>query len=153
MNLISLTELHQAGQQLESASSHLRALLDAPIANYSHSNIAAEEYAGEAEANRAFKRRRFDAGIPDQPFGGVAYGRFGQVEPGKLNMEIDSCDGGMFSEEHGANYAAANVLKNDKSVYCTKGNRCNLVLRHQGGTPFCLKELVIKAPPRGYTAP
>lgn len=59
-------------------------------------------------------------------------------------MEIVSCDGGMFSNE--LSYAAENILKNDTSVYCTKGNRCNIVLRHQGGTVFTLQELVIKAP-------
>jgi hypothetical protein len=85
-------------------------------------------------------------------FKGFSYGRYGQVEPGKLKMEIVSCDGGIFSE-HGGNYAAENVLKNDSTVYCTKSNRCNLVLRHQGGTAFSLKELIIKAPHSGYTAP
>jgi hypothetical protein len=44
-------------------------------------------------------------------------------------------------------------LKNDATVYCTKSNRCNLVLRHQGATVFSLKELIIKAPHSGYTAP
>lgn len=55
-----------------------------------------------------------------------------------------SCDGGMFSNEFA--YAVENILKNDSSVYCTKGNRCNIVLRHQGDTPFTLKELLIKGP-------
>lgn len=34
-----------------------------------------------------------------------------------------------------------------------ESNRCNLVIRHQGSTPFCLKELIIRAPHSGYTAP
>jgi len=55
-----------------------------------------------------------------------------------------SCDGGMFSNEFA--YAVENILKNDSSVYCTKGNCCNIVLRHQGDTPFTLKELLIKGP-------
>jgi hypothetical protein len=59
-------------------------------------------------------------------------------------MEIVSCDGGMFSNQ--LSYSAENILKNDNSVYCTKGNRCNIVLRHQGSTAFTLSELVIKAP-------
>lgn len=59
-------------------------------------------------------------------------------------MEIVSCDGGMFSNE--SSYAAENILRNDNSVYCTKGNRCNIVLRHQGSTAFTLQELIIKGP-------
>ncbi len=146
-------DMYAAGRQLQNASAQLRALLDTPITNFTQPSLIAEEYAGEAEANRTFKRRKIDTGMSEPAFASKAYGHYGQVEPGKLNMEIDFCDGGMYSEEHGANYAASNVLKNDSSVYCNKGNRCNLVLRHQGETPFCLKELIIKAPPRGYTAP
>lgn len=145
--------MHQASEQLVGASSHLRALLDAPITNLSLPSLLSEDYSADGEANRAAKRRKVDSDLPDQSFSGVSYGHYGQVEPGKLNMEIDFCDGGMYAEENGASYAAANVLKNDGSVYCTKGNRCNLVLKHQGGTPFALSELIIKAPPRGYTAP
>lgn len=59
-------------------------------------------------------------------------------------MEIVSCDGGMFSNQ--SSYAAENILKDDNSVYCTKGNRCNIILQHQGATVFTLKELIIKAP-------
>lgn len=59
-------------------------------------------------------------------------------------MEMVTCDGGMFSTETA--FAAANILENDASVYCTKGNRCNIVLRHQGSSIFTLKELVVKAP-------
>jgi hypothetical protein len=67
-------------------------------------------------------------------------------------MEIVSCDGGIF-QGNDTSYSAENVLRNDNSVYCTKSNRCNLVIRHQGGTVFSLKELVIKAPHSGFTAP
>jgi hypothetical protein len=88
----------------------------------------------------------------DSEFAGFSYGKYGQVEPGKLKMEIVSCDGGIY-QEHGGDYSAENILKNDGTVYCTKSNRCNLVLRHQGATVFSLKELVIKAPHSGYTAP
>ena len=38
-------------------------------------------------------------------------------------------------------------------MYCTKGSRCNIILRHQGATVFTLKELVIKAPRHNYTSP
>lgn len=138
---------------MQNETRHLRQLLDESVAIISQP-LTTQEYAGEAEANRAIKRRKIDSVNASSAFSGFPpYGRYGQVEPGKLNMEIHSCDGGIFNDERGAKFAADNVLKNDKSVYCTKGNRCNLVLQHQGGTPFTLTELIIKAPPRGYTAP
>jgi hypothetical protein len=146
-----LAGLHRAGRQLEAASSSLRSLLDDPIPNLS-SPVLEAEYSSEAEHNRRAKRRKLDSDRVDAPFAGFNYGKYGQVEPGKLKMEIVSCDGGIF-QEHSGNYAAENVLKNDGTVYCTKSNRCNLVLRHQGATVFSLKELIIKAPHSGYTAP
>jgi hypothetical protein len=146
-----LAGLHRAGRQLEAASSSLRSLLDDPIPNLS-SPVLEAEYSSEAEHNRRVKRRKLDSDRVDAPFAGFNYGKYGQVEPGKLKMEIVSCDGGIF-QEHSGNYAAENVLKNDGTVYCTKSNRCNLVLRHQGATVFSLKELIIKAPHSGYTAP
>lgn len=143
--------LQRAGRQLEAASSSLRALLDDPVPNLPSPTLDAA-YSSDAEQSRRAKRRRLDTDRVDLSFPGFSYGRYGQVEPGKLKMEIVSCDGGIF-QEHGGNYAAENVLKNDRTVYCTKSNRCNLVLRHQGSTVFSLKELVIKAPHSGYTAP
>lgn len=153
--LSSLADLRHAGQQLENASQHMRALLDDSQSILAQTALVAEEYAGEAETNRAIKRRKLDTGIASSGFPGFSYGYHGQVKPGKLKMEIESCDGGTL-EGYGAGsaaYGAPNVLKNDTSVYCTKGNRCNLVLRHQGATPFCLTELSIKGPPRDYTDP
>ncbi|KAH7143926.1 hypothetical protein EDB81DRAFT_511441 [Dactylonectria macrodidyma] len=97
-----------------------------------------------SDSNRRHKRRKLDSDRLVPSFKGFRYGRYGQVEPGQLQMEIVSCDGGMFSNE--SSYAAENVLRDDNSVYCTKGNRCNIVLRHQGATVFTLQELVIKAP-------
>ncbi|KAM4068091.1 eukaryotic translation initiation factor 6 [Hirsutella rhossiliensis] len=94
--------------------------------------------------NRRSKRRKLDADRLVPSFKGFRYGKYGQVEPGQLHMEIVSCDGGLFSNEE--SYAADNILKNDNSVYCTKGSRCNIVLRHRGATVFTLRELVIKAP-------
>ena len=103
------------------------------------------------EDSRRSKRRKVDSDklVPD--FGGFRYGTYGQVEPGPLKMEIVSCDGGMFLNE--LSYSAENILKNDGSVYCTKGNRCNIVLRHQGATVFNLTELVVKAPSSNYSSP
>jgi hypothetical protein len=150
-----LADLQHAGRQLEQASSNLRALLDDPVPNISSPALDPQEYSGEAEHNRRAKRRKLDSDKLDSTFSGFSYGRYGQVEPGKLKMEIVSCDGGIFQDHGGnySNYSAENVLKHDSSVYCTKSNRCNLVLRHQGATVFSLKELIIKAPHSGYTAP
>lgn len=147
-----LADLQHAGRQLEQASSTLRALLDEPVPNIASPAMDPTAYSEEVEHNRRAKRRKVESDTLDSGFEGFSYGRYGQVEPGKLKMEIVSCDGGIFSE-HGGNYAAENILRNDSTVYCTKSNRCNLVLRHQGNTVFNLKELVIKAPHAGYTAP
>jgi hypothetical protein len=84
-------------------------------------------------------------------FAGFSYGKYGQVEPGTLTMEIVNCDGGLFLDD--VNYAPDNILKEDQSVYCTKGPRCNIILRHQGATVFNLTELVIRAPGASYSAP
>ncbi|CAK7263433.1 hypothetical protein SEPCBS119000_000488 [Sporothrix epigloea] len=104
------------------------------------------------ETGRLNKRRKLDADkAAPSLYTAFRYGRYGQVEPGTLTMEIVSCDGGLYSD--GSSYAAENILKNDSSVYCTKSNRCNIVLQHQGCTPFSLKELIIKAPGKNYSSP
>lgn len=109
----------------------------------------------QAEDSRRVKRRKLDSSDRlASSFKGFRYGHYGQVEPGPLTMEIVSCDGGMYTEGSGpSSYAAENILKNDNSVYCTKGSRCNIVLKHQGATVFSLKELIIKAPGSNYSSP
>jgi len=150
LNEASSNLLHDAGRQLDLATSTLRGFF--PDHTEGESSPARDsEYPGED--SRRHKRRKLDTDRLDTGFSGFKYGKYGQVEPGKLKMEIVSCDGGIFDEPHGGNYAAENVLRNDATVYCTKSNRCNLVLRHQGATVFSLKELIIKAPHTGYTAP
>ncbi|KAF6837863.1 hypothetical protein CPLU01_02749 [Colletotrichum plurivorum] len=103
------------------------------------------------EDNRRVKRRKLDSERAAQSFRGFRYGRYGQVEPGQLKMEILSCDGGLFDNKH--SYAYDNILRDDKTVYCTQSSRCNIILRHQGATAFSLKELVIKAPASNYSSP
>jgi hypothetical protein len=101
------------------------------------------------------KRRRLTSAAQAPSY--RTYGYYGQVEPGKLELEIEYCDGGIYAEEGpvaaSSRWAASNVLKDDSSVYCTKGNRCNLILKHQGGTPFDLTELTIKGPRENFTDP
>ncbi|KAI1107226.1 hypothetical protein F4804DRAFT_298027 [Jackrogersella minutella] len=104
------------------------------------------------EDNRRVKRRKLDSDSLSNGFQGFRYGKYGQVEPGQLTMELVSCDGGIYSDD-GQRYSADNILKNDQTVYCTEGPRCNIILRHQGATVFTLKELVIKAPRSNFTSP
>lgn len=66
-------------------------------------------------------------------------------------MEIESCDGGMYADSN--INPPESILKTDNSVYCTKRNRCNIVLKHQGATVFTLTELVIRAPSANYSSP
>ncbi|KAK0623147.1 hypothetical protein B0T14DRAFT_425191 [Immersiella caudata] len=143
--------LDDVSRTLDDANSHLRALLDLhtpqpaispPLQTNDH-----------PEDNRRIKRRKLDSDKIAPSYKCVRYGRYGQLEPGQLTMEIVSCDGGVFSPD-GSNFTAENILKNDTSVYCTKSYRCNIVLSHSGGTPFSLKELTIKAPSSNrYSSP
>lgn len=94
--------------------------------------------------SRRSKRRKLDSDRLASRAAPFRYGKYGQVEAGQLRMDIVSCDGGMFTND--SCHAAENILRNDSTVYCTKGNRCNIVLRHQGATPFTLQELIIKGP-------
>lgn len=147
----SLTELQEAGERLAQLSSNLTSLLDEPL---QLPDISRLEAPTEPDTDRPrLKRRKLDHDSSDTGFQAVKYGYFGQVVPGRLKMEIVSCDGGEYSADSTALYRAENVLRNDKSVYCTKSSRCNLVLGHQGETTFDLQKLVIKAPGRGFTAP
>ena len=149
--------VQQAVERLNEASSNLSSLLDQPIPRIGSPDTSAREYSGEAEVNRRrAKRRKLDADPSSAGhLKGFSYGYRGQVVPGPLKMEIVSCDGGLHMEaaRHGREYWPENVLRNDKNVYCTDDNKCNLILRHMGETTFCLKKLVIKAPERGFTAP
>lgn len=158
-----LGELEHDIEELEDANTNLRALLEispldgsvpppspplgAPSPPYTRDHSEVD--------SRRVKRRKLDSNRSVSEFKGFRYGQYGQVEPGPLVMEIVSCDGGIFpsTSESGAHYAAENILKSDNSVYCTKGNRCNIILQHQGATIFTLSELVIKAPGRNYSAP
>ncbi|KAL8813111.1 MAG: hypothetical protein Q9200_000527 [Gallowayella weberi] len=147
--------MQAAVDRLNRASSHISLALDQSAPRTRSPDINSQEYSGEAvvnEANRQrAKRRKLNDGVLAKGFG-PSYGHRGQVVPGRLRMEIVFCDGGLheFGEEK---YCPDNVLRNDLSVYCTRSGKCDLVLRHQGGVPFCLQKLVIKAPENGFTAP
>ena len=145
-----------AERELEDFDSELRALWDFAHASpdpYSELSFPSPplQTQNTSEEGRRAKRRKLDSDRLTSGFAGFRYGKYGQVEPGQLTMEIVSCDGGIYDE--GQKHAAENILKNDASVYCTSGPTCNIVLRHQGATAFTLKELVIKAPRSNYTSP
>ncbi|OAA58768.1 hypothetical protein ISF_06551 [Cordyceps fumosorosea ARSEF 2679] len=153
-NTHRMASLEQLDRTLDEANAHLRALLDMTSANSVSRQLLptnpSPSYAPSTRAhdftydNQRNKRRKVDEDKYATVVPGFRYGHYGQVEAGNLEMELVSCDGGMFS--NGSSYAAENILKDDQSVYCTKGNRCNIVLRHRGSTTFTLSELIIKAP-------
>ncbi|KAK5051854.1 hypothetical protein LTR84_002657 [Exophiala bonariae] len=100
------------------------------------------------------KRRKLDDGTYDEEPQTFQYGFDGQVVPGQLRMQLVSCDGGEYSDPNVAiNNYPQNILLDDNSVYCTKSNKCNILLKHVGGMPFTLTTIVIKAPRAGFDAP
>lgn len=146
--------IQQAVESLDTASTGISPLSQEPVLllNTPYS-VAARTHSGGEGSRRRTKRRKLDEDYPLE-FKAINYGYHGQVVSGALKMEIVSCDGGLHADSrHGREYWPENVLRNDKSVYCTDSSKCNIIMRHQGGTTFCLKKLVIKAPDRGFTAP
>ncbi|KAF2142787.1 uncharacterized protein K452DRAFT_357872 [Aplosporella prunicola CBS 121167] len=154
--LTELSELERAGERLAEISASISSLIGTPH-NIQNSELLRLGFGDRRDGSgspsrRSTKRRKLDHdNTPSVP--SFRYGHFGQVVSGKLKMEIVSCDGGEYNDSTGDLHRVENALKNDASVYCTKKSHCNLVLRHQGGTTFCLDKIVIKAPERGFTAP
>jgi hypothetical protein len=109
----------------------------------------------QINSERRYKRRK----LAHDDSGAIAYtchkyGRKGQVVPGRLKMDIVSCDGGEHRKDNPPGlYRVQNVLRNDKSVYCSESAQCNLLLKHTGEASFALEKVVIRAPDRGFTAP
>ena len=152
----SLNTVQEAVDRLNEASSNLNSLLDEPNPRILNPDILTSEYAEEAAHNRKrAKRRKPDT--PDTQPTAFMYGYRGQVIPGPLQMNIVSCDGGHISDHSGhskiTHYWPQNILRNDKSVYCTESSECNIIYQHMGQTPFSLKKVVIKAPRYGFDAP
>lgn len=149
------TSFEDLEEDLDDANSQLRALLDytnatimSPISTSSNSHTTQHDF---VEDGCRVKRRKLNSERAGSGSKGFRYGRFGQIEPGQLKMEIESCDGGIYADER--INPPENILKNDDSVYCTKRNRCNIVLKHQGATNFTLQEIVISAPASGFSSP
>ena len=104
---------------------------------------------------RRTKRRKLDHDSGrDNEYQNHKYGYKGQVIAGRLRMEVVSCDGGQIKRDNPMRmYDVGNVLKNDKSVYCSESSKCNLLLKHIGDAPFALEKVVIRAPDCGFTSP
>jgi hypothetical protein len=103
----------------------------------------------------AAKRRKTDASHDEAWPKPIKYGKYGQEVPGKLRLKIVSCDGG---EQQDPRYPALslgceNILRHDRSVYSSSRPGCNIVLRHEDWTPFCLEKLHIVAPEDGFRYP
>ncbi|KAH3976614.1 hypothetical protein HBI81_061950 [Parastagonospora nodorum] len=156
----SSARIREARADMESAADLLDSLSDIPLNNpftFHNTNARARSPIVEVAADRRqTKRRKLDhnAGLKSE-YDGFKYGYKGQVVPGRLKMEILSCDGGeYFDKDHPIGlHNVRNVLKNDSSVYCSESSRCNLLLKHIGDAPFTLEKIVIRAPDRGFTAP
>lgn len=104
---------------------------------------------------RAAKRRRLNDESPPPAPKPIKYGYYGQVEPGRLQMEIVSNDGGEHQDPKNPNMflGADNMLKSDKSVFCSERTSASVVMRHADETCFSLERLHIVAPEHGFTAP
>lgn len=109
----------------------------------------------DSVARRRSKRRRLDSEPSLPPKQPLKYGHHGQVEPGQLQMEIVSCDGGEHRDpRHPQIYLGShNLLRHDKSVYCSDRPSTGVVLRHADDSPFCLEKLYVCGPEHGFTAP
>lgn len=130
-----------ASRTLSDAHSHLRTLLDLTNSPYPSSPPLPTN--DLPEDSRRIKRRKLDSDKAVPSHKSIRYGRYGQMEPGQLTMEVVSCDGAGYSSN---DYMIENILKNDASLYSAKSYRCSIVLRHTGATTFSLKELTIKSP-------
>lgn len=140
-----------AEQQLRAASSTIFNLGD-DINFWPPISRSREPSPGSQSNRRRSKRAKLDSDDKREGIRGFSYGHYGQVVPGPLEMEIVSCDGGPYGTT-GRSSWPENILLDDNSVYSAKNNRCNIILRHLGQTPFCLKKLIIKAPKSGFEGP
>ena len=119
-------------------------------------NASSRDPSGD-DIERHRKRRKLDHGpqapISDEPQ--LRYGYRGSAVPGRLRMQVASCDGGTCKTLtiHEQQYGPENILRNDRSVYCTSQGQCNIVLQHPGGINFSLTKIIVRAPKSGFNAP
>lgn len=164
----TLDELEAAGERLRSVNEEVRELLARPLVAGALTRREAVGVIGRSEDGQASrKRRRVERSASPKSTYPEPYGYFGQAVPTALRMIVVSSDGGTMPPYMSAplpsqsgslhlgpwEYSARNVLRNDRSVYCTSMSKCNMVLCHDGETLFNLSKLVIRAPKTGYTHP
>jgi hypothetical protein len=109
----------------------------------------------EQTEGRSAKRRRLNAESPPPAKKAHKYGYYGQVESGRLRMEIVSNDGGEHQDRRNPDIylGADNMLKTDKSVFCSERTSAGILLRHFDETPFSLEKIHIAGPEHGFSAP
>jgi hypothetical protein len=105
------------------------------------------------EHQRQTKRRKLTHNKEPPNYSPIKYGWNGQVDPGHLQLEIVSSDGGEYPPGLGTSFTAENVLRDNNEVYCSSSSKCNLLFRHQAETTFHLDALAVKGPALGFTAP
>ena len=115
----------------------------------------ADGAAEEQSQGRSAKRRRLNADSPPPAKKPHKYGYYGQVETGRLRLEIISNDGGERKDpgNPGIFLGADNMLKMDKSVFCSERTSASILLRHADETAFCVERLHIAGPEHGFSAP
>ncbi|KAK3717294.1 hypothetical protein LTR37_006003 [Vermiconidia calcicola] len=121
-----------------------------------HADEPRSEVSGIDESRRRrHKSRRLDTSPPPKPRKPIKYGYYGQVEPGRLQLELVSCDGGEHRDQRNPTYSLGpeNLLRHDKSVYCSERPSSTIILRHADDTPFSLEKLHLVGPEHGFTAP
>ena len=144
--------------QLEAENSALQSVIDTPLPvlnGSSRSYSPLPDASMDAHAPRP-KRRKLDGDPLDESSAPIRYGYHGQVEPGRLQMRIEQCTGGWINDADSTlhmSYPPDNMLRNDKSVYCSRSDKCDLLFRHVGMKCFSLTKIMIKTPETGFTAP
>ncbi|KAL4800944.1 hypothetical protein BDV19DRAFT_352391 [Aspergillus venezuelensis] len=153
VNRASRSRLSRGNDRVGRARRNRDSILDQPVpALDSTSTLPLEPEHDQQMDGLRVKRRKLESDDSREGFQTLRYGQYGQVVPGILKMELASCDGGTYEPVYETS-GPENILSSDSSVYCTKSDRCNLILKHRGEAPFCLNKLVIKAPKSGYDAP
>lgn len=119
-------------EPLDDANTHLRALLEytnsTVMPSLSSSSYHTPQH-DHTEDSRRVKRRKLDSERHGAGSQGFRYGRYGQVEPGQLRLEIETCDGGVYGNEE--ENPPESILKNDDSVYVGK---CPIIAGHSIST-------------------
>jgi len=109
------------------------------------------ERSNEGRIARTRKRRKLDDGSSDDGNIIPSYGLEGMLVPGALKMKVvgnDSNHESLTPQEEAAKFKLSTPGNTDS--YRSKRNKCNILLKHQGGWPFSLTKIVIKVPRHDY---